>query len=361
MKRRVTGFIMAIALFFGNVYPVYGDDLPYFVGVNDVLIPMQASTLPIWVGTYMYLPHTVFDSATYQSKLGLSSNYQPANNLLTVYNIENTMIFDIEGEFCTNANTQETYPYRAVIRDGVPFVPVTVICNFFNLNYSYHKVEQGYLLRIESPLSTLSDDTFVRYYDQRMAKMLEEFRQGPMPTITPSTPTVVDTQFLMGFFQDADGADFIDTLEQWKVKGLFFFHLESLTQQGHYLRKLYATGHSIGIQLTAQTTQAQEEELGKCLEVLRGQTLGTTVYLALPEGSDKAHWESQGYFLWGGGTGKEVDDPETLVNSLPQGNGMVYLSIRPTETTREHWLQLMNTLGEAHFFPQIPTERTLGG
>lgn len=355
-KQRLWSGICAILLLFGNIIPVSANETAYFVGVNDVLITMQASTLPIWVDGYMCLPYTVFDGAATGSKLGLSSSYQRSSQLVTVYDSQNTLIFDIEGETTINGNTQEVYQNRAVVRNGIPYLPMTVVCDFFRLYHSFHNTQYGSLVRIEGSQSTMTDSYFIRYYNESMDKMLQEFKQGPVVVATPALPEV-DTPLCFGFTLTEEQIDFTETLENWKVKGVFFFTQAQLETRGDYLRKLYGLGHSIGFQLTGETLAQQEEELAQCQQLLFQQTRTTSQILFLTTGGES--WKQRGYVQWQGTVAQEISSPQALVNPLKQGEKMVYLTLAHSENNQSQWAQLMNLLGEDLFLPQLPLEQVL--
>lgn len=341
--------------------PVTATDAAYFIGVNDTLITMVASNLPIWVDGMICLPYTVFDNST-GSQIGLSTSYQRSSNLVTVYNSTGTLIFDIDGESCINGSTQDAYPYRASLRNGIPYLPMTAICNFFNLNFSYHSTPHGNLVHITNSASTLTSSGFMLYYKEKMGTMLEDFMEGPVVVIPPSPtlPQQVSTSLCIALTVTEEQIDMTEMLENWKIQSVFFLNLEQLSQQGNYLRKLYSMGHSIGIQLTATTEEELQLELLACQEILRQQIYQSSNILLLPTGSSSQETlEAEGYQLWSGGQPQALNSPSQTVNGLKQGSAMVYLSLFQSEQTLGNWAELMNLLGEKLFLPQVPLETLL--
>lgn len=362
-KHRLCHGILAIVFLFGTVdtmkLPVTATDTAYFIGINDVLITMVASNLPIWVDGMICLPYTVFDAST-GSRLGLSTSYQRSSNLVTVYNSTGTLIFDIDGESCINGSTQDTYPYRASVRNGIPYLPMTAICNFFQLNYSYHNTPHGNLVHITNGAATLNSSGFVLYYGDKMESMVEDFMEGPIPVV-PSLPQPqqVSTALCIALTVTEEQIDMTEMLENWKIRSVFFFDQEQLSLQGNYLRKLYSMGHSIGISLTATTEEDLQTELEACQAILQQQVYSTSSILLLPTGSSANTTQSlqaQGYQLWSGGQPTEISSPTQTVNSLRQGASMAYLTLLQSEQTLSRWAELMNLLGEKLFLPQIPLE-----
>lgn len=355
-------FLVVLCLLY-SILPmplVTGQTDVYFIGVNDVLISMNSSTQPIWVDGMICLPYTVFDSGSTGSNLGLSSSYQRSSNLVTVYHSQGTLIFDIDGESCINGSTGDTYPYRAVLRNSVPYLPMTAICNFFQLSFSYHNTAHGYLVHLSDGNGSLNSRGFLLYYDDQMNSMAQAYHSSSQPSTTPSVEqTPVSTPLVLGIALTEESLDFTETLDNWKVPAVFFFTQDQLEQQGNYLRKLYGMGHSLGIALTAHTWENLQMELKACNELLAQQAYSQSVLLLLPSSVDSATKEalsSQGYHLWQGNTPRDITDPVSTANSLRQGTAAVYLTVYQSETTASHWAQLMNSLGERQFVPHIPKD-----
>lgn len=332
----------------------------YFTVVNDTILPLNSNHFPVWVDGFIYLPYTVFDVGTTGSSLGTQSTYQKSTNLVTVYTDTSTLIFDLEGGYCVNGITQSVFPYRAVMENGIPYLPMTIVCNFFRITFSYHSTSSGSVVRLEKGTGNLNAARFLIENEGKMADMVKEYEQGPTVTL-PSEPEpepVVDTPFCLGFWVGEEDIDFADTLENWKVYGVFFFTEEQLRSQGNYLRKLVAMGHSIGISLVSTGIEDALVEAEVCNELLRAQTMTTTQIVSGSSGLANG-LKGEKYILWQGGSGKEISNPTAVVTGLKQGATMEYLSLQHNETTQKNWTQLMNLLGEEQFIPQIPLENNL--
>lgn len=360
MKRRILHFCVALFFLLGTQTPFLclGNGDAYFIGLNNIVVPMNAGNLPIWVDGYICLPYTVFDGATTGSTLGISSTYQRSSNLATVYNGQNTLIFDIDGGYCINGSTQAIYHNRGVVRDGVPYLPMTLICDFFQIQYSYHRTDHGYLVRLEKGTDNWTITRFLQENYIAMERMLFEYKYGPLPqepsqTIVPQEEEVEiqDTPLCIAFQVGEEGVDMTYTLENWKIHGVFFFTEEQLKEQGNYLRKLLAMGHSIGFRPLSDSNEEMILELERCNTLLFQQTRSQSKIVLLPSGG-----KIEGYLSWQGTKLQDLSNPLALVRAMKQEVAMAYLLLPQDETSQNAWSQLMNELGEKQFIPQIPLE-----
>ena len=61
LLRRLLALICALALCLGLSGPVSAAGDVYFSVVNDSMITLSDSTMPVWSGGVLYVPHSVFD------------------------------------------------------------------------------------------------------------------------------------------------------------------------------------------------------------------------------------------------------------------------------------------------------------
>lgn len=358
--------LLVLAFILATISPfVTGANQLYFIAINDTVLPVRSFSAPIWVDGFFYVPYTVFDATTTGVSLGTSSTYQKSTSLVTVYTDTSTLIFDLEGGYCVNGVTQSVFQFRGVVENGIPYLPMTIVCNFFRISFSYHTTEYGNLVRLEKGSANLNHARFLLENQQVIGDMYDNYFYVPQveasqeeePEEEEEEP-LVDTPLCLGFVLGDEALDMADLLESRKIHGLFFFTEEQLQNQGGYMRKLVAQGHSIGFHLQASNLEQAREEIARCQEYFRQQTQRSSQIL-LANSSIQGELKAEGYLLWQGGQGNQVSNPESLVKSLEQGASMVYLSLEHSETTQKAWSQLMNLLGEGQFIPQLPLETIL--
>lgn len=364
-KRRFH-WVLVLAFVFASYSPFIsqGNQL-YFIAINDTVLPVRSFTSPIWVDGFFYVPYTVFDQGSTGVSLGTSSTYQKSTSLVTVYTDTSTLIFDLEGGYCVNGVTQSVFQFRGVVENGIPYLPMTIVCNFFRISFSYHTTDHGNLVRLEKGSDNLNHARFLLENQQKIQEMYDDYFHIPEETSPqveeaeePEEEPLVDTPICLAFVMGEETLDFADLLDSRKVHGLFLFTEQQLQSQGAYLRKLLSQGHSIGFSLQSTDLSQAREEIQRCNLYLRQQT-GRSSLILWGNSGLKTSLEGEGYVFWQGGQAKSAAYPESLVSSLPQGGSMVYVTLEHSETTQRTWSQLMNLLGEGQFIPQIPLETIL--
>ena len=81
------------------------------------------------------------------------------------------------------------------MRGDIVFLPVDVLCRFFNLDYSYTRISYGYLLRIKSDTVVLTDARFIDDANATMSSRYARFeraRAEQAEPVEPVEPTVPD-------------------------------------------------------------------------------------------------------------------------------------------------------------------------
>ena len=80
---------------------------------------------------------------------------------MTLYTLQQMVVFDLNRGTCYNPLTEQTLSGRAILRNGRPYVPVASVCSFFGLSYSVIDIDEGYIVRIKGSGVVLSDYSFV--------------------------------------------------------------------------------------------------------------------------------------------------------------------------------------------------------
>ena len=145
-KRRLIARLITILLWAGMFLPlspsVSAADL-YFTAINDSVCTLTSDTMPFWSGGLLYVPYTVFDPERNSTgvNLGLYVSYSSrARTTVTLYNRSKVLVFDLNEGNCRDDVTGEVYSYRAIVRNGVPYLPLAMVCPFFGLTYTYNSL-----------------------------------------------------------------------------------------------------------------------------------------------------------------------------------------------------------------------------
>ena len=118
--------------------------------VNDTLLPLDDSTMPVRLGGELYVPYSVF------STLGVSSSVD--GNVLSMSANGETLSFSLDEGYVYDQNLN-SYTSPAYNRNGTVYVPVTLCCGKFGLGYSTISVAGETVLRVTDG-SAQSDSSF---------------------------------------------------------------------------------------------------------------------------------------------------------------------------------------------------------
>lgn len=116
----------------------------------------------------------------------------------------------------------------------------------------------------------------------------------------------------------ADQADGLDTLlnrlEQYQIKGLFFFPANDLAQYDEQIRRVLIGGHAVGLLLSGTTAEELTESAAEGNRVLRQITYTGTYTVLLPDGINAqtaATVQDGGLLVW-----------QTDVDAVPNGQSV---------------------------------------
>ena len=184
--KRIPCLLLAAMLLFGFVPPpMDAAGSVIFTAVNDTLLPLTDETMPFSSGGVLYVASAAFDGTD------LSIYYSRSRDKTTavLYKKRNVIIFDLAaGTIETNNGT--SFSGAAITRGDVLFLPVDVMCRYFNLEYSYTRVSYGYLLRIKSDTAVLSDVAFIDAAGAPMAQRYNRYDSKPAEEVKPEAPPV---------------------------------------------------------------------------------------------------------------------------------------------------------------------------
>lgn len=275
-----------------------------FVAAGENVLPLSDATMPFWNGGYLYVASSIFTGTTRET-LNISSARSDKNKTLVLYNNSQAkyLAFEMEKNYAYDVDGNTYYP-GAVYRNGQTFVPVSLVAQFFGLQYSVNKVDstvngqrlQGDLAWIRKPGNVLSDKIFMDAASYSIASRYEAYlkeknQQTSPPESTPQEPAGVDMEGKRIYLCMTAGdstASLLDTLDRYGVQAAFFCTPEFMEQQGELLRRMTASGQSIGILADAgDKTRTVEEQLEAGNRALRQATCGGTRLARLENGNEE--------------------------------------------------------------------------
>ena len=379
-KRRVLPLVLAVVLAL-SLTPASAATL-YFTAVNNTVAPLTSGTMPFWSGGTLYVPYTIFDASLNNVGvgLGLYTSYNRDSRTVTLYNLRQMLTFDLNSGTCLDEVTGTTYISRAIMRGGRPYLALNTVCSHFDLEYSYNQlpdIPQGFLVRIKSSDTVMSDADFIDAAKNVINNRLREYTQGLNPaestdpgtnpsTQNPGGTTVPDKDgpaaYLAFRCETAAGlTDILDALGESRRCAVFFL-TPQLLEEGDLVRRILGGGHSVGILADGGETAHLLEQGGLALE--RAACARTTLTYAAA--GQRERLEEHGWVCWQETVLLRPDDTvsansfaSSAVRRLGKQDKAVYLTLEGGENAARVLPALLRYLDRENYVVSIPVETML--
>lgn len=359
----------------------------YLTAVNENLLELTSDTMPTWSNGVLYVPYTVFDGSYTGINLGISSSYSRDEGTVTLYTLQQMVVFDLNRGTCYNPLTEQTLSGRAILRNGRPYVPVASVCSFFGLSYSVIDIDEGYIVRIKGSGVVLSDYSFVDSAKNSIRNRIRDYNQAnqsqPTPGVLPPTynPEEPDTEitvpddpvdtdviptYLAFSCEDSQGlSEILDTLDSRNQRAIFFFDAQGLERQDDLIFRILGSGYSIGLIAQGRSASAANRLLEQANQTLSQVAYTRTSVVLVPE-SQREELEAEGWICWNEtasavptqGVGSNTHANQVL--SRISGNySRVYLTLDASSETARVLPTLLRRLSEEGYGVSVPLETRL--
>lgn len=295
MKRKLAALACALILLAQLVpAPARAAGGVYFTAVNETLLEVSDATMPFWSGGYLFVPASVFSNR----ELGVSFSYNSQKKTAAIWSVSqpgNALIFDLRNDLVWDGSRENNYSPTAILRSSGLFVAVSMVAGYFGLSYTNTKVSHGYLVRIRSSASVLTDADFI---DAGASLLLSRYSQyvksktdtggtggaagGEVAAPGETAPETGEKNITLCIRADDSSAvtALLDALDG-SAYVTFYAREDFLRRNGDLLRRITASGHGVGLIADAAAGSA-EEQLRAANEALWAATGGKT-RLCLPE------------------------------------------------------------------------------
>ena len=145
----------------------------YFVAVDEVVLPLDDSSMPFWYASHLYISGAMFDS-TSRRTLGVVRVQNLDRGLMVFTNGIETLTFREEEGYGEDEEGKTYYP-GIVLRDGEYFAPASVLSTVFGFTYSVTEVEHGSLVWLRDREFRLNDKAFAAAAAPQLRKCYEEY------------------------------------------------------------------------------------------------------------------------------------------------------------------------------------------
>ena len=275
MKKRLFCIALAAALAFLLLSgaPAAADEKLNFISINDML-PPELINSAVTFGGLTYVPYYAFSN----DGLGISYTYFSAGSNAYLYTRDRQIFFELtSGE--TYDGNGEKYSGAAILRSGVVYLPLGLVCRFFDhISYSYIAGnEYGSILRITTDDAVLGDTEFLQAARTLMRSYYADYNNRPVDTDPPAgvagTPEPVPSQNVPApavpsptvpaaeethegerltlSFSGTPTAETLDALDRYGIKTCFFLSGEEILADPDALRRALGAGHTVGIRCGA--------------------------------------------------------------------------------------------------------------
>lgn len=359
----------------------------YLTAVNENLLELTSDTMPTWSNGVLYVPYTVFDGSYTGINLGISSSYSRDEGTVTLYTLQQMVVFDLNRGTCYNPLTEQTLSGRAILRNGRPYVPVASVCSFFGLSYSVIDIDEGYIVRIKSSGVVLSDYSFVDSAQNSIRNRIRDYNQAnqsqPTPGVLPPTynPEEPDTDitvpddpvdadviptYLAFSCEDSQGlSEILDTLDSRNQRAIFFFDAQGLEREDDLIFRILGSGYSIGLIAQGRSTSATNRLLEEANQTLSQVAYTRTSVVLVPE-SQREELEAEGWICWnetasavptqGVGTNTYANQ---VLKRISGNHARVYLTLDASSETARVLPTLLRRLSEEGYGVSVPLETRL--
>ena len=278
MKKRIIISIVALCVMLMLVPLVSrAAVMPYFVAVNDVLLPYSDDTMPFIVGNDIFVSVSVFERLNIWPYI--------SENMVRVIlyrGVDRYLTFDTVRRVTENQDGNILQWPTARRVDGRIYVPLRQVCDYFGMSFSYIDVpsniissEQVRLVRIVTD-SVINDPTFMSinttvmrnaynaYQATRPTPPLPTPTETPSPGITPPPPEIEpppdysDVTIHISYFDILDESieaimNFLDLQADSGYYSAFFVKAGEIADAPDLIRRIAGSGHIIGAWLDEGT------------------------------------------------------------------------------------------------------------
>lgn len=359
----------------------------YLTAVNENLLELTSDTMPTWSNGVLYVPYTVFDGSYTGINLGISSSYSRDEGTVTLYTLQQMVVFDLNRGTCYNPLTEQTLSGKAILRNGRPYVPVAAVCSYFGLSYSVIDIDEGYIVRIKSSGVVLSDYSFVDSAQNSIRNRIRDYNQAnqsqPTPGVLPPTynPEEPDTEitvpddpvdtdiiptYLAFSCEDSQGlSEILDTLDSRNQRAIFFFDIQGLEREDDLIFRILGSGYSIGLIAQGRSVSATHRLLEEANQTLSQVAYTRTSVVLVPE-SQRDALEEEGWICWnetasavptqGVGTNTYANQ---VLKRISGNYARVYLTLDASSETARVLPTLLRRLSEEGYGVSVPLETRL--
>ena len=227
------------------------------IAEDTVLQDVTDNGMAVYIDGIIYIPYT-----TIRSMKSVYVNYNQAEQLVTVFTVGANLQFELDTGLTYDSIQQRSVQVSAKMRDGVPYLPVSIVAAWMGLYFSFTSASDsgvGYpVIRLSGSTPVASDKAILSRNAARL-RSVALARDKASGIVSPEPPAELPQRTVSLLFTGMpveEGEDtvqlhtLLDALESYGLKGGFFLAEVQLLPAAETLRELYCRGHAPGIWLT---------------------------------------------------------------------------------------------------------------
>lgn len=284
MGKKRAAALLSVLLLCQLILPARAAETVYFVAAEASVLPLTDATMPFWSGGNLYVAASAFGS------LGATVINNTAKKMTVLEMNRRALLFDWE-QSTVQDGSGNLYTPGAILSGGVVFVPASMAAGFFGLQYSVTDVAHGKLVWLRSPDFGMSARDFANAATYNMEERYAAYSKGSsagsgtQSSVTPAAPAA-GTCIRLCLEADARTDGLLDALDRASAWATFYCTPEFMEENGDLLRRMTATGHTVGILLDGNAQGNPEEQLARGNDALYRATLGKTRLVYLSDGDE---------------------------------------------------------------------------
>lgn len=349
-----------------------------FTAIDDSVLKLTNENMPIWSGGVLYAPYTTFNEADNGIRnWNIQVSYSKNGNRVTVFDTRRFLEFDLRTGTCWDDLTGIAYSGGAVVRGGQPYLPVGIVCEHFDLSYSYREINQGDLLRIKTDEVVIQDRDFPDAAENVLNHRLREYNQSQPGVSSTSTPggtqqpsqntkpeneQSVDT-YLAFRCKDAEHLETVlNVLDGMREKGMFFLTRELIEGRSDLVLRILGSGNGVGLLAETDSIEQTRALLAAGERALAEQVFARATAV-LVEKDLRGELEAEGWVCWNSTLDLTPDSASganyfsnRVLNQLGNRTRDTYLTLDVSADTVRVLLTLLHRLEEEGFELELPLE-----
>ncbi len=281
-KRGAAGLLCCLLLLLQLALPAKAAGSVYFVAAAESVLPVTDATMPFWANGYLYVPASVF------TNLGISVINNTGKKMTVLEKDRRALLFDWAKGLAQDGSGNLLTP-GVIHSGGLVFVPASTVASFFGLQYSVTDVPHGHLVWLRSPDFGMNAKDFANAAAYNMEERYNAYNKGTASSTSPSVPDTPaaptrGARIHLCLEADQRASGLLDALDRANGWATFYCTPDFLENNGDLLRRMAASGHTVGILAESGTDPAEQLRRGN--EALYRATLGKTRLAYVPDAEE---------------------------------------------------------------------------